>query len=230
MAYENKNPILQARELSKSFYYPEPLDIFKNVSLDLHLGQSIAIMGASGEGKSTLLHILGTLERPNEGNITIAGQPVTPSKAAFLRNLHIGFVFQAFNLLEDYSAIQNVLMPALIGQKPIHKGSSAHQRAQELLSLVGLDSRSHFMTKLLSGGEKQRVALARALCNDPEIILADEPTGNLDSETSEKVHHLLFDLTRKFHKALVIVTHDKELAKLCNQVFYLKKGKLEQQQ
>lgn len=220
------DPILQAQLISKRFSYPESFEVLKQISLDLYLGQSIAIMGASGEGKSTLLHILGTLEKATKGCLIISGKAVSSSNSPILRNKHIGFVFQAFNLLEDYSAIQNILMPALIGKKPIHKGSASYQRALDLLDLVGLKNRAHFATKLLSGGEKQRITLARALCNDPEIILADEPTGNLDHETSEKIHRLLFNLSRTLGKALIIVTHDPDLAKLCDQTFYLKKGNL----
>lgn len=220
-------PILKAEGISKCFNIPEPLEILKNISLELHLGESIAIMGASGEGKSTLLQILGTLEKATSGSLFIAGKSVECFAASALRNKHIGFVFQACHLLEDYTALQNVLMPAFIGRKPIHKGSLHYERAQELLTLVGLKGRVDFTTKLLSGGEKQRVALARALCNDPEILLADEPTGNLDYETSQKIHHLLIELTQKFHKGMILVTHDRDLANLCNKTFYLKNGSLE---
>ncbi|MFZ0566070.1 MAG: ABC transporter ATP-binding protein [Chlamydiales bacterium] len=219
-------PVLSAKNIQKTFQRPQKVEVLKDISFDLYPGQSVAIMGASGEGKSTLLHILGTLEEPTRGELFITGKSVAQHPPSYLRNQHIGFVFQAFNLLEDYTVVQNILMPALIGNKPIHKGSSSYLRALELLEKVGLSHRLHFAARFLSGGEKQRVALARALCNDPEIILADEPSGNLDHETSESIHKLLLDSTKKMNKSLVIVTHDQELARLCDQILHLCDGVL----
>ncbi|MCB1180770.1 MAG: ABC transporter ATP-binding protein [Chlamydiia bacterium] len=221
-------PILSAKKIKKSFSYPNKIDILKEISMDLYPGQSIAIMGASGEGKTTLLHILGTLEKPTKGELFIQGKSSIKNPSPILRNKHIGFVFQGFNLLEDYTAIGNVLMPALIAGESITKGSPIYRRAEKLLSLVGLEKRMKYTSKLLSGGEKQRVAIARALCMNPEILLADEPSGNLDEQTSKKIHELLFYSTKELGKGLIVVTHDKELASLCDQIFYLKNGYLQQ--
>lgn len=219
-------PILSAKSIRKVFSKPFAIEILKGISLDLFPGESIAIMGASGEGKSTLLQIFGTLEEPTSGELSIAGISVLKGPVPAIRNRHIGFVFQSFNLLEDYTVLQNVLMPALIGGKDIHTGSAAHDRALNLLERVGLNERLFFHTKLLSGGEKQRVAIARALCNNPEIILADEPSGNLDHATSHHIHALLMEAVKEFNKALIVVTHDRELASLCDRTFLLCDGLL----
>lgn len=225
--FSPQHPILQAKNLSKIFISPSSVEILKDVSLELYTGKTLAIMGASGEGKSTLLHILGTLEKPTTGTLKIAGKSITSRCPSQLRCQHIGFIFQSYNLLEDYTTLQNVLMPALIAKKDITRGAEAYQRACELLEKVGLGHRMHFNTRLLSGGEKQRAAIARALCNDPEIILADEPSGNLDHHTSQIIHELLLHCAKDLNKALVIVTHDRELAKHCDQIFFLKNGMLE---
>lgn len=220
------SPLLQATELTKTFSHPAKIEVLKGISLDIFPGQSVAIMGASGEGKSTLLQILGTLEAPTDGELSISGQKVTKRNAPFLRNRHIGFVFQAFNLLEDYSALHNVLMPALIARRDISKGSEAYCNALELLDQVGLSQRAHFSTKLLSGGEKQRVAIARALCNNPSLILADEPSGNLDRETAKTIHDRLLYSARTLQKGLILVTHDQQLAALCDFQMRLSQGQL----
>lgn len=219
-------PILSARNIRKTFYHPQTIDILKGISLDLFPGESIAIIGASGEGKSTLLQILGTLEAPSSGDLFIAGESATLNPSPILRNRHIGFVFQTFNLLEDYSVLHNVTMPALIAGKRVGKNEAAYNRAIELLIKVGLEKRIHFPTKLLSGGEKQRASLARALCNDPEIILADEPSGNLDHDTSSQIHQLLIESVKQLHKGLIVVTHDLTLASLCDRRFQLGDGYL----
>lgn len=221
-------PILSAKNICKTFTFPAVVDVLKGVSIDLYPGQSVAIMGASGEGKSTLLHILGTLEDPTSGELFIADKSVAKAPSPVLRNQHIGFVFQAFNLLEDYTVLQNVLMPALIAGKKIHKGSPPYIRAIQLLEKVGLEQRLNFPTKLLSGGEKQRASLARALCNDPEILLTDEPSGNLDHETSQSIHHLLIESVKELKKALVVVTHDQALASLCDRKLILCDGYLKE--
>src|SRR5579885_2914386 len=174
----NKKILLKAKGLSKTYSSPTLVEVLKNITLEVEQGEAIAIMGKSGEGKSTLLHILGTLEKPSDGEIEICGKKVSHFPLAPLRNQHIGFIFQSFNLLEDYTALENVLMPAKIGRKATHPNSEAYQRGLNLLERVGLSPRAHFLTKLLSGGEKQRVAIARALCNDPDLIFADEPSGN----------------------------------------------------
>lgn len=218
--------ILSAKNIRKMFYHPYEIEILKGVSLDIHPGESIAIMGASGEGKSTLLHILGTLEEASSGELIIAGKSVHDNPPPSLRNQHIGFVFQSFHLLEDYSVLQNVLMPALIAGKEIHPDSQAYARGVDLVKKVGLEKRLKYPAKLLSGGEKQRTALARALCNDPEILLADEPSGNLDHTTSRQIQDLLLESVKEFNKSLVVVTHDDSLASRCDRKLVLWDGHL----
>ncbi len=220
-----KKPILSAKKISKTFTHPQEVEVLKGVSLEVSPGESVAIMGASGEGKSTLLQILGTLEAPTSGELFIAGKSVGEHPPPDLRNQHIGFVFQGFNLLDDYTVLQNVLMPALISGQPIHKGSIAYERAYLLLETVGVIHRINFATKLLSGGERQRVALARALCNNPELLLADEPSGNLDHETSNRIHELLMHSVKELKKALIVVTHDERLANLCDRQVTLCDGR-----
>ena len=219
--------VLKAKNINKTFYHPIKVDILKNISLTAQQGESIAIVGASGEGKSTLLHILGTLEK-SDGYIEIMQKDISKSNQSKLRNENIGFIFQGFHLLEDYTIIDNVLMPARISRKNVSKGSTAYKKGEELLELVGLSHRSQFHAKLLSGGERQRVAIARALCNDPEIILADEPSGNLDHHTSQEIYQLLLNCTKKQNKTLIVVTHDNEFANLCDTRYSLQDGHLTQ--
>ena len=222
-----KEILLKAKGISKAFHRPVYLPILREVDLTVHRGESIAIMGRSGEGKSTLLQILGTLEQSCKGILEIDGQRITRFNRSKIRNTKLAFVFQAFHLLEDYTTIENVLMPASIGRHAIYKGSPAYQRACALLEQVGIGERHHFSTKLLSGGEKQRVAIARALCNNPDLILADEPSGNLDRQTARQIHELLLSFSRTEGKALLIVTHDRDLADLCTHCYRLSEGKLE---
>lgn len=222
----NKETVLDAKEIHKAFYYPMKVSLLAGVNLQVTRGESVAIMGRSGEGKSTLLHVLGTLESPCQGSITIAGQTATAFTRSQLRRRHIGFVFQSFHLLEDYTVMENVLMPARIERQSTSKGSAAYKRCCELLEKVGMSGRQDFHTKLLSGGEKQRVALARALCNDPELIFADEPSGNLDRDNSQSIHKMLMALAADDHKAVVIVTHDPILAQLCTTRYQLRNGLL----
>ena len=219
-------PILIAKQLKKAFYYPQKVDILKSVSLEIHPGESIAITGGSGQGKSTLLQILGTLESACSGTLTIADKKVGSWNKSAIRNQHLAFVFQSFHLLEDYTAIENVLMPAKIAKRPCHVGSEAYNHALELLNRTGLANRALFSTKLLSGGEKQRVAIARALCNRPDIILADEPSGNLDRANATHIHELLLDYVEKEGKSLIVVTHDPSLASLCSSQYHLEDGSL----
>jgi lipoprotein-releasing system ATP-binding protein len=218
--------LLEAKNISKAFYHPKIVPILKEISLKVKAGESVAIVGRSGEGKSTLLQILGTLEDPCQGSLYIEGQKVSASNRTHLRNEKIGFVFQSFHLLEDYTALENVLMPARIARKPIGRGSKAEERALVLLEKVGLADRVHFHTKFLSGGEKQRVALARAMCNDPSLILADEPSGNLDRQTAQMIHEILLLFSQDQQKALLLVTHDRELARLCSRQYELRNGLL----
>lgn len=218
--------ILQASKLKKVFHNPAEVHILKDFDLTVRRGETIAIMGRSGEGKSTLLQILGTLESPCSGALEIDGQTVSSFNKSRIRNQKLGFIFQSFHLLEDYTALENVLIPARIARYNITPGQQAYERACQLLQHVGLADRLHFNTKLLSGGEKQRVAIARALCNDPDIILADEPSGNLDKQTSRYIHELLLDLSHCQGKTLIIVTHDPELAKMCSITYHLVNGQL----
>jgi ABC-type lipoprotein export system ATPase subunit len=206
--------ILKAKEIKKA-YGKTP--ILSNVSLTVKTGESIAICGRSGEGKTTLLHILGTLEEADQGEIEVGGKRLTRSTASEIRNQQLGFIFQSYNLLEDFTALENVLMPARIARQKISR-----EKGLELLALVGLENKADLPAKLLSGGERQRVAIARALCNDPHLILADEPTGNLDRENAKKIGELLLSL----NKTLILVTHDLELAKLCTHQYLLKDGQL----
>ncbi|HAB98567.1 MAG TPA: ABC transporter ATP-binding protein [Parachlamydiales bacterium] len=214
--------ILSAKNLSKTFTSPQPLTVFSDVSLEANLGDTIAICGRSGEGKTTLLHILGTLEPPDRGQLLIAGELATPRKSAELRRRHIGFVFQSYNLLEDFTALDNVLMPSRIARSPL-----SPQKGLQLLEEVGLAERASFPVKLLSGGERQRVAIARALCNNPSILLADEPTGNLDRAHAKQIGDILLSCAQSHNKTLILVTHDQELANLCSKRYILQNGKLE---
>jgi lipoprotein-releasing system ATP-binding protein len=213
--------ILKAKNITKTFRFPKRTELFSNISLELNAGESLAISGRSGSGKTTLLHILGTLEEPDSGEILIANTPFSKSNGAKLRNEHIGFIFQSFNLLEDFSVLENVLMPAQIARKTL-----SHEYGLHLLAQVGLEKLAHFPAKLLSGGEKQRVAIARALCNDPDLILADEPSGNLDQANAELIGSLLLDLVEKKNKGLILVTHDLSLASLCQKQYQLCNGQL----
>jgi lipoprotein-releasing system ATP-binding protein len=219
--------VLKARHITKSFYNPVEVPILRGIDISVAAGETVAIMGRSGEGKTTLLHVLGTLEKPCQGNIEIAGQDVSRFNKSTIRNQHIGFVFQSFHMLEDYTALENVLMPARIGRKNVSKNSPSYQRAYNLLCEVGLEGRMHFRTKQLSGGEQQRVAIARALCNNPSLILADEPSGNLDSQTSTLIHDLLFRAAREENRSMVVVTHDPQLAKRCDRLLILQDGLLQ---
>ncbi|MGE5196646.1 MAG: ABC transporter ATP-binding protein, partial [Anaerolineae bacterium] len=187
-----------------------------------------AIMGKSGEGKSTLLHILGTLERPCLGELEILNKPVTAARSILLRRHQIGFIFQAHNLLEDFSVLENILMPAQIARLPISITSASYRIALDFLERVGLKQRADFPAKLLSGGEKQRVAIARAFCNDPSLILADEPSGNLDRNNSRTIHQLLIQAAKDNGKTLIVATHDQELANLCDRLLILKEGNVKE--
>ncbi len=207
------NPLISVRDLYKSFKTGDTrVDILKGVNFDLDAGETVAVVGASGIGKSTLLHILGTLDRPDSGTLLFQDEDVflfDNGKLARFRNESIGFVFQFHYLLPEFSAIENVMMPALI------KGMSkdgARMAAEAILVRMGLKDRLYYRVGKLSGGEQQRVALARALALKPAILLADEPTGNLDSRNSEQVHDLLLELNREFCMTLVVVTHNMELA------------------
>jgi len=215
---------LVLEKIHKSF--SSKIHVLKGVDLSLMKATSTAIIGSSGEGKSTLLHIAGGLEAPSSGQILFNNIPLDKQDLSTVRNRNIGFIFQDFHLLEDLTVLQNALMPAYIARKSIHKKSPSFIRSYALLQQVGLQERIHHPVKLLSGGEKQRVCIARALCNDPCFILADEPTGNLDSVTSTKIHTLLIDIVRQEKKTLLVATHNKELASFCDQIYTLQDGSL----
>lgn len=219
-----KKNLLVATKIQKCFLDPEKVEILKGVDFTLVEGESAAIMGSSGEGKSTLLHILGTLEKATSGTLEILGEKV--SNVALVRGCYLGFIFQNYNLMEDYTVLQNILMPALIQKQSIQPGSLAYLRALQLLENVGLLERKNFSTKLLSGGEKQRTAIARSLILDPPILLADEPSGNLDHANSLAIHDLLIDSCKKLGKGLIVVTHDMSLASRCNHIYTLSDGYL----
>ncbi|MBO9573183.1 MAG: ABC transporter ATP-binding protein [Chitinophagaceae bacterium] len=216
--------MLQARDIHKSY---GQLHVLKGVDIDLNQGEIVSIVGPSGSGKSTLLHILGTLDRPNKGKIIINNKEVqglTDKQLAAFRNEHIGFVFQFHHLLPEFTAIENVCIPGWIRGKNNKKEINA--RAKELLESLGLGGRLENKPSALSGGEQQRVAVARALINDPQIIFADEPTGNLDSANARELHNLFFDLRKRFNQTFLIVTHNEELAQMSDRVLHMKDGKM----
>ena len=218
--------VLVAKNISKEFYHPEKLLILKEISLQIRLGESVAIVGASGSGKSTLLQILGTLEEPTMGSIFFYGDKIIPKMVANIRNQHYGFVFQAGNLLEEYSLIDNILLKAKIARRPTFKGSLAYEEALAFIDLVGLSHRLNFSLKYLSGGEKQRAAIARALMNNPDLILADEPTGNLDQGSADHVQEVLLNCCKKLNKSLIVVTHDNHFSSLVDTKLQLADGLL----
>ena len=209
-------PVLEAKKLSKTFLYPEKHTILKEISLTIYRGETLAITGPSGVGKSTLLHILGTLDVPDSGELLIANNNALKGSPSMIRNTHLGFVFQNFNLLDQYTLLENILLPARIKRKPIDL-----KRAQKLLKHVNLYHRAHHLAKQLSGGEKQRASVARALCNSPDLILADEPSGNLDTQNSQLIHELLIHTAKELNTALIVVTHNQELANLCDRRYTL---------
>ncbi|MBQ8498200.1 ABC transporter ATP-binding protein [Chlamydia sp.] len=218
--------LVEARHVSKTVKQRDVcVDILKDVCFQLYAGEVVAITGASGSGKSTLLHLLGTLDQPSSGQVLFFGKSVRHEDLPIFRNRRIGFIFQNFYLLEDDSVINNVLTPAQIARKDTSKKSEAYERAFFLLETVGLADRRSEKSGLLSGGEKQRVAIARALMNDPEIVLADEPSGNLDRRTANTIHELLLSLA-EHHRGVLIVTHDKELAEKCHREEILRDGTL----
>ena len=213
--------IVEAKKIRKSF---GSLEVLKGVDFEVQAGEVVAIMGASGAGKSTLLQILGTLLTPDSGSLTIDGTDILSLGERALsrfRNRRIGFVFQAHHLLPEFTAEENVTIPMLIGGQA---QASARARARELLALVGLQERLSHKPSQLSGGEQQRVAIARALANNPAILFADEPTGNLDSRTKEEIHQLFLDVRKQLGQTIVIVTHDAGLAALCDRTCTLRDG------
>lgn len=202
------------------------LDILRGVSLELQQGQVAAIVGPSGCGKSTLLHVLGTLDRPDQGQILINGTDVLqlgPKKLAAFRNQHIGFVFQFHHLLPEFSALENVAIPGWLAGR---SKAVVRQEATRLLDKLGLSHRLDHKPSQLSGGEQQRVAVARALINQPSVVLADEPSGNLDSINARELHQLFFRLRDETGQAFLLVTHNEELARQCDRVWTMRDGML----
>jgi lipoprotein-releasing system ATP-binding protein len=218
--------ILSAKNIYKSYQSNKKnkLEVLKDISVDIESNKISIIVGASGAGKSTLLHLLGGLDKPDDGKVFYDNKNIfefSNERLAKFRNENIGFVFQFHHLLPEFTAIENVAIPQMINGKSL---KSALQESKKLLEVVGLSQRENHKPAELSGGEQQRVAVARAIANNPKIIFADEPTGNLDSANSESLHKLLFDLRDNFNKTFVIVTHNPELMKLADVIFEIKDG------
>ena len=222
------NALLEAQGIRKVFAGGDgqPLEVLRGVELAVHRGELVAIVGASGAGKSTLLHLLGALDCPTGGDVWLEGSryaDLDPVALAELRNRKLGFVFQFHHLLREFSAVENVMMPLRIAGVPAR---TARSRAEEVLSEVGLAGRMTHRPTELSGGEQQRCAVARALVHDPSLLLADEPSGNLDHANSERLHELLFRLAREYETAVVVVTHNRQLAGRADRVLWLEDGRL----
>ncbi|MBO4892572.1 MAG: ABC transporter ATP-binding protein [Prevotella sp.] len=216
--------MIDIKDITKSF---GSLQVLKGIDLHINRGEVVSIVGPSGAGKTTLLQIIGTLDRPDTGNIIVDGIDVTAlssKKLSDFRNCHLGFVFQFHQLLPEFTAIENIMIPAYIaGTSP----KQARARAKELLDFMGLADRATHKPNELSGGEKQRVAVARALVNNPAVILADEPSGSLDTKNKEELHQLFFDLRNQFGQTFVIVTHDEALAQITDRTIHLRDGIIE---
>ena len=215
--------MIEIKGVTKSF---GSLQVLKGIDLRIEKGEIVSIVGPSGAGKTTLLQILGTLDKPDSGSVVVDGietSTLSTNKLSEFRNTHLGFVFQFHQLLPEFTAIENIMIPTYIaGMKP----KEARNRAEELLEFMGLSDRATHKPNELSGGEKQRVAVARALMNNPAVILADEPSGSLDSKNKEELHKLFFELRDKFGQTFVIVTHDETLATLTDRTIHLKDGRI----
>lgn len=218
--------MIKIQGIKKSF---GSLEVLKGIDLEISRGEVVSIVGPSGAGKTTLLQIIGTLDRPDSGSVIVDGidtSRMNERKLAEFRNLHVGFVFQFHQLLPEFTAMENILIPAYIAGKSTKE---AKQRALELLNFMGLAERATHKPNELSGGEKQRVAVARALVNNPAVILADEPSGSLDTHNKEELHRLFFDLRDRFGQTFVIVTHDEQLASITDRTIKMRDGLLEAQ-
>lgn len=219
----NDQLMIRACDIKKAYGF---LNVLKGVNIEIKKGEVISIVGASGAGKTTLLHILGTLDRANHGTLEINGTLISSlndKKLAEFRNKNIGFVFQFHHLLPEFTALENVCIPAFIAG--LNK-KEAEQKARNLLIFLGLENRTDHKPNELSGGEQQRVAVARALINTPAVVLADEPSGNLDSTTAKELHQLFFTLREKFNQTFVIVTHNEELANMADRKLVMKDGNI----
>ncbi len=225
---DNRKQIINMRGIVKRFYIgtPNELTVLKGIDLDVYEGEFVAVVGASGSGKSTLMNIIGSLDRPTEGEYILDGIDITKAKDAELsgiRNRKIGFVFQTYNLIAKTNAIKNIEVPMLYAGTGIKE---RNRRAMELLKLVGMEDRVHHLPEELSGGQKQRVAIARAMANDPAIILADEPTGALDSSTGRMVMDIFHKLHEERGKTIILITHSPELAEECGRIVTIKDGEI----
>ncbi len=215
--------MIEIQNIHKSF---GRLEVLKGIDARIEKGEIVAIVGASGAGKTTLLQIVGTLEKPDTGQVLFDGASafdLREKELSAFRNRHIGFIFQFHQLLPEFTALENVMLPALIARSG---RSEAHRRAAELLDYLGLSDRASHKPAQLSGGEKQRVAVARALINRPDVVLADEPSGSLDSQNKTELHNLFFDLRREFGHTFLIVTHDETLARLSDRMIELRDGRV----
>jgi lipoprotein-releasing system ATP-binding protein len=221
-------PVLEAHDLHKTYVGGDwgTINVLKGVDLTLGRREMVAVVGASGAGKSTLLHVLGALDKPTRGYVVVGGEPINgldEEQLAALRNRSVGFVFQFHHLLREFTALENVMMPMRIADRPYE---AARSRAAELLARVGLSARMHHRPGELSGGEQQRTAVARALAMDPKVILADEPSGNLDLANAEMLHELLVEVVNDLEIGMIVVTHNRGLAGLAGRVMLLEAGKL----
>ena len=227
MTDQANNTVLEVKALSKSFSDGElQVDVLKNVNLQISAQEKVAIVGASGSGKSTLLHLLGGLDAATSGEVVLCGQhlnKVSDNQRGELRNRYLGFIYQFHHLLPEFTALENVCMPLLVRDLIV---GEVNQQAIEMLARVGLADRLQHKPSELSGGERQRVAIARALITQPKIILADEPTGNLDSKTAANVTEIMMELNAELHTAIILVTHDMSIAAKMNTLYELRDGEL----
>ncbi|OIN61122.1 ABC transporter ATP-binding protein [Arsenicibacter rosenii] len=215
--------LLQATDLRRTY---GNLPVLKGINLTIQSGEVVSVVGASGAGKSTLLHILGTLDRPDSGELVLAGESaftLNDRELARFRNERIGFIFQFHNLLPEFTALENVCLPGFIAGKP---EADVRKRAAELLTSLGLKDRIDHFPSQMSGGEQQRTAVARALINQPDIVFADEPSGNLDSQNAQELHQLFFNLRDQFGQTFVIVTHNQQLAELADRTLTIRDGQI----